>query len=166
MLYVFVVIKHGTRRLAHVNVTTHPSAAWTLQQLRAGIRDADDHKYLIHDRDSIFARHLDDPIRALGLAVAALTVLETQGERELRARDRHDPARVPALDDSAVRGASTLDPARVGCSLQRRASTQRTGTRCTRPSRRICMNLDVDGHRGKVVRAKSVLGGLHDEYPV
>jgi len=114
---VFVVIKHGTRRLAHVNVTTHPSAAWTLQQLRAGIRDADDHKYLIHDRDSIFARHLDDPIRALGLAVAALTVLETQGERELRARDRHDPARVPALDDSAVRGASTLDPARVGCSL-------------------------------------------------
>ena len=31
MLYVFVVIEHGTRRLAHVNVTTHPSAAWALQ---------------------------------------------------------------------------------------------------------------------------------------
>jgi len=29
---------------------------------------ADAHKYLIHDRDSIFARHLDDSIRALGLA--------------------------------------------------------------------------------------------------
>jgi len=35
MLYVFVVIEHGTRRLAHVNVTAHPSADWTLQQLRA-----------------------------------------------------------------------------------------------------------------------------------
>jgi putative transposase len=69
MLYVFVVIEHGTRRLAHVNVTTHPSAAWKLQQLREVIADADDHKYLIHDRDSIFARHLDDSIRALGLAV-------------------------------------------------------------------------------------------------
>ena len=69
MLYVFVVIEHGTRRLAHVNVTTHPSAAWTLQQLRAGIRDADDHKYLIHDRDAIFAKHLDDSIRALGVEV-------------------------------------------------------------------------------------------------
>jgi len=69
MLYVFVVIEHGTRRLAHVNVTTHPSAAWTLQQLREVIADADDHKYLIHDRDRIFARHLDDSIRALGLAV-------------------------------------------------------------------------------------------------
>jgi len=30
MLYVIVVIKHGTRRLTHVNVTAHPSAAWTL----------------------------------------------------------------------------------------------------------------------------------------
>ena len=69
MLYVFVVIEHGTRRLAHVNVTTHPSAAWTLQQLREVIADADAHKYLIHDRDSIFARHLDDSIRAFGLAV-------------------------------------------------------------------------------------------------
>ena len=27
MLYVFVVIEHGTRRLAHVNVTAHPSAS-------------------------------------------------------------------------------------------------------------------------------------------
>ena len=69
MLYVFVVIEHGTRRLAQMNVTTHPSAAWTLQQLREAIADADDHKYLIHDRDSIFAGHLDDSIRALGLVV-------------------------------------------------------------------------------------------------
>src|SRR5580765_4757598 len=41
MLYVFVVIEHGTRRLAHVNVTTHPNAAWTLQQLREVIADAE-----------------------------------------------------------------------------------------------------------------------------
>jgi len=37
MLYVFVVIEHGTRRLAHLNVTAHPSAAWTLQQLREAV---------------------------------------------------------------------------------------------------------------------------------
>ena len=69
MLYVFVVIEHGTRRLAHVNVTTHPSAAWTLQQLREVIGDAESHKYLIHDRDAIFAKHLDNSIRALGVEV-------------------------------------------------------------------------------------------------
>ena len=68
MLYVLVVIEHGTRRLAHVNVTTQPSAAWTLQQLRE-VADGDDRKYLIHDRDSIFARRLDDSIRAMGIGV-------------------------------------------------------------------------------------------------
>jgi putative transposase len=70
MLYVFVVIEHGTRRLAHVNVTTHPSADWALQQLREVIGDNDgQHKYLIHDRDRIFATRLDDSIRALGVEV-------------------------------------------------------------------------------------------------
>src|SRR6202022_4087253 len=69
MLYVFVVIEHGTRRLAHVNVTAHPSADWTLQQLRAVVGEESRHQYLIHDRDQIFAKHLDDSIRALGIEV-------------------------------------------------------------------------------------------------
>jgi putative transposase len=34
LLYVFVVIEHHSRRLIHCNVTAHPNAAWTLQQLR------------------------------------------------------------------------------------------------------------------------------------
>jgi hypothetical protein len=71
LLYVFVVIEHGSRRLMHVNVTAQPSAAWTLQQMREVIGDTDGHSFLIYDRDSIFAKHLDDSIRALGLAVCA-----------------------------------------------------------------------------------------------
>jgi putative transposase len=69
MLYVFVVIEHGTRRLAHVNVTAHPSADWTLQQLREVVGNGAGHRYLIHDRDRIFAKHLDDSIKALGVKV-------------------------------------------------------------------------------------------------
>ena len=69
MLYVFVVIEHATRRLAHVNVTAHPSADWTLQQLRAVVGEEGGHQYLIHDRDTIFAKHLDHSIRALGIEV-------------------------------------------------------------------------------------------------
>src|SRR5450756_1945940 len=34
LLYVFVAIEHRSRRLIHCNVTAHPSAAWTLQQVR------------------------------------------------------------------------------------------------------------------------------------
>ncbi len=69
MLYVLVVIEHGTRRLAHVNVTSHPSTPWTLQQLREVLGDSDNYTYLIHDRDAIFAKHLDSSIRALGIDV-------------------------------------------------------------------------------------------------
>ena len=32
VLYVFVSIEHGRRHLAHVNITEHPIADWTLQQ--------------------------------------------------------------------------------------------------------------------------------------
>jgi putative transposase len=68
ILYVFVVIAHGTRRLAYVNVTAHPCGAWTLQQLREVIADnAGRHKYLIHDRDRIFSLNLDGSIGALGV---------------------------------------------------------------------------------------------------
>ncbi len=34
LIYVLVLIEHGSRRLLHVNTTQHPTAAWTLQQLR------------------------------------------------------------------------------------------------------------------------------------
>jgi putative transposase len=67
--YVLVVIEHQTRRIAHCNVTTHPTAAWTLQQLREAIPS--DHRYhlLIHDGDGIFSPPLDQSITHMGLRV-------------------------------------------------------------------------------------------------
>ena len=35
LVYVFVVLDVGTRRLLHWNVTEHPTAEWTVQQFRA-----------------------------------------------------------------------------------------------------------------------------------
>ena len=37
VLYVFVVMEVGTRRILHYNVTAHPTSAWTLQQFREAI---------------------------------------------------------------------------------------------------------------------------------
>jgi transposase InsO family protein len=69
LLYVFVVIEHASRRLLHVNVTAHPTAEWTLQQLREAIPADHAYRLVIHDRDSIFSRELDQHIRHLGLRV-------------------------------------------------------------------------------------------------
>src|SRR5215475_3741586 len=66
LLYVFVVIEHASRRLLHVIVTTHPTAGWTLQQLREAMPSDHAYRFLIHDRDSIFSQMLDQNIRHLG----------------------------------------------------------------------------------------------------
>jgi len=34
LLFVLVILEHDRRRLVHVTVTEHPTAAWTAQQLR------------------------------------------------------------------------------------------------------------------------------------
>jgi transposase InsO family protein len=69
LLYVFVVIEHATRRVIHTSVTAHPTASWTLQQLREAIPADHAYRFLIHDRDSIFSQQLDHSIRNLGLRV-------------------------------------------------------------------------------------------------
>jgi len=69
VLYVFVVIEHASRRLLHANVTSHPTAEWTLHQLREAIPSDHSYRFLIHDRDSIFSQDLDQHIQNLGLKI-------------------------------------------------------------------------------------------------
>jgi hypothetical protein len=84
LLYVFVVIEHGSRGLVRAAVTRHPTAAWALQQLREVVGFERAREYLIHDRDSIF-----DP-EGLGTRQAARLdsgIRRTRGGR-FRARQR------------------------------------------------------------------------------
>ena len=78
LLYVFVVMEHATRRILHANVTAHPTAPWTLQQLREAIPVDHDYRFLIHDRDSIFSQQLDQSIRHLGVRVLKTPVRSPQ----------------------------------------------------------------------------------------
>ena len=168
LLYVFIVIEHGTRRLAHMNVTTHPSAAWTLQQLREAIADADDHKYLIHDRDRIFARNLDDSIRAMGLGMLRSSYSSPQAnaicERVIGTIRRECLDWMIPMSEGHLR--SILREWVVHYNRGRPHSKLGPGVpgppagsaRASKPeSRRLWTP-------GALVRAKSVLGGLHHEY--
>jgi putative transposase len=77
-LYVFVMMEHATRRILHANVTAHPTAAWALQQLRDAIPADHTYRFLIHDRDTIFSRQLDQSVRHLGLRVLRTPVPSPQ----------------------------------------------------------------------------------------
>ena len=63
----------GRRRILHFNVTDHPSAEWTLQQLREGLPGDHPFRFLIHDRDGIFSRELDIIVADMGVSVVQST---------------------------------------------------------------------------------------------
>src|ERR1700730_896235 len=70
VLFVFLVMEVGSRRILHYNVTAHPTADWTLQQFREALPDDRPHQFLIHDRDSIFSSELDEELQTcFGLRV-------------------------------------------------------------------------------------------------
>ena len=55
VVYVFIAIEIGSRRILHVNVTDHPTAEWTRQQFREFLDGESSHRYIVHDRDTIFS---------------------------------------------------------------------------------------------------------------
>jgi putative transposase len=68
-LYVFLLMEVGTRRILHCNVTAHPTAAWTLQQLREAIPSDHSYRFLIRDGDSIFSAEVDRQLNAFRVRV-------------------------------------------------------------------------------------------------
>lgn len=50
-LYVFVVVSHDRRRIEHINVTSHPTAAWVWQQVIEATPWGRKPRFLIRDRD-------------------------------------------------------------------------------------------------------------------
>jgi transposase InsO family protein len=55
LLFVLVILANRRRRVVHVGVTAHPTAAWTAQQLREAFPEDAAPRYLLHDRDRAFA---------------------------------------------------------------------------------------------------------------
>ena len=69
VIYVFVALEIGSRRLIHFNATEHPTAEWTLQQLREALPGDQEYKFLLHDRHKTFSAGLDEEIERWGIAV-------------------------------------------------------------------------------------------------
>jgi hypothetical protein len=67
VLYVFLVLAHDRRRILHFNVTAHPTAEWTGQQLREAFPFGQLPRYLLRDRDTIFGRDFQDQVRDMAI---------------------------------------------------------------------------------------------------
>jgi len=78
VVYVFVVLEVGTRRLLHWNVTAHPTADWTAQQFRMIVPGDQPQRFVIHDRDSIYSEGVDGTLAAMGLTVLKTPVRAPQ----------------------------------------------------------------------------------------
>jgi len=169
LLYVFAVIEHSRRRLVRVAVTAHPSAAWTLQQLREVVGFDRARRYLIHDRDSIFVRSLDESIRDFGLTVFKSPPHRPQAnticERVIGTIRRECLCWLRPLAESHVR--STL---RSWVGYYNHGRPHRAlGPGVPDPPWEVAPSAtSLTRHRigeSLGVRARSVLGGLHHEQP-
>jgi putative transposase len=53
-LYCFIILLHDRRRVVHFNVTAHPTAVWTAQQMIEAFPEDRAPRYLLRDRDQIY----------------------------------------------------------------------------------------------------------------
>ncbi len=68
LLYCFVILGHGRRQILHFNVTAHPTAGWTSQQIvEAFPADGTEPKYLLRDRDSIYGDYFQHRVKNMGI---------------------------------------------------------------------------------------------------
>lgn len=67
ILYIFVVMETGSRRILHINVTAHPTAEWTAQQIRTAVPGGTAIRYLVHDGGGMFNSSFRAAVRRLGI---------------------------------------------------------------------------------------------------
>jgi len=68
VLFILVVLAHHRRRVLHFNVTEHPTAAWTAQQVVDAFPDDSAPSYLLRDRDSIYGPAFRKRVKGMGIS--------------------------------------------------------------------------------------------------
>jgi putative transposase len=67
LLYCFVVLRHDRRRLVHFNVTQHPTARWTGQQVIEAPPYDEAPRFLVRDRDGIYGHDFRQRVKHMGI---------------------------------------------------------------------------------------------------
>jgi transposase InsO family protein len=67
VLFVLVALAHHRRRVVHFNVTEHPTAAWTAQQIADAFPDDSAPAYLLRDRDHVYGQPFRHRMKGMGI---------------------------------------------------------------------------------------------------
>ena len=67
ILFCFVVLRHHRRLVVHFNVTDHPTAEWTSQQVVDAFPEDSAPTFLIRDRDSIYGEFFRRRVENMGI---------------------------------------------------------------------------------------------------
>lgn len=67
VLFVLVVLSHDRRRVVHFNVTEHPTASWTAQQITEAFPEDTAPCYLLRDRHQIYGDDFRQRVRGIGI---------------------------------------------------------------------------------------------------
>jgi putative transposase len=67
VLFVLVILAHERRRVVHVNVTEHPTAAWTAQQVIDAFPWDETPGYLLRDRDRVYGASFRQRVQHMGI---------------------------------------------------------------------------------------------------
>jgi putative transposase len=67
ILFVFIVLAHDRRRVVHFNVTAHPTAGWTAQQMLEAFPFDTAPKYLLRDRDGIYGHEFRNQVEVMNI---------------------------------------------------------------------------------------------------
>jgi len=67
VLFVLVILAHHRRRVVHFNVTEHPTAAWTAQQVIDAFPWGKAPRYLLRDRDRIYSASFRQRVQYMGI---------------------------------------------------------------------------------------------------
>jgi len=124
LLFVLVILAHDRRQIVHVAVTEHPTAAWTAQQLRNAFPENEAPRYLLHDRDSVFA-HVATTLEGMNIQEVR-TAPRSPWQNAYAERHRLDPTRVRRSRHRGQRRGAASRPHRVGQLLH--AGTNAPGT--------------------------------------
>jgi transposase InsO family protein len=67
VLFVLVILAHERRRVVHCNVTEHPTAQWTAQQVVEAFPWDEAPRYLLRDRDSMYSAAFRQRVQHMGI---------------------------------------------------------------------------------------------------